>query len=163
MKTLFLGLGSSVLTDDTIGLFVVRRVAELVKDVDDVYTMENEEGGFSLLDESLGYDRMVVIDSIILGNEPGTVTKFGLKELERSIHSCTPHGANLATVLELGRVQGMAVPDEVIIYAIDVVDVLSFGEEPTPVLMEKVDGIAERIVREVLGDAVRGDKAAEGK
>ena len=151
MKTLFLGLGSSVLTDDTIGLFVVRRIADLVAGVADVYTMENEEGGFSLLDEALGYDRMVVIDSIILGNEPGTVTRFGLGELERSIHSCTPHGANLATVLELGRTQKMAVPDEVIIYAIDVVDVLSFGEEPTPALMAKVDEIAERIVGEVLG------------
>ncbi len=152
MKTLFLGLGSSVLTDDTIGLYVVRRVAELVAGIEDVYTVENEEGGFSLLDEALGYDRMVVIDSIILGNELGTVTRFGLKELERSIHSCTPHGANLATVLELGRVQGMAVPDEVIIYAIDVIDVLSFGEEPSPELMAKVDGIAARIVGEVLGE-----------
>ncbi len=152
MKTLFLGLGSSVLTDDTIGLFIVRRIAELVGAREDVDTVENEEGGFSLLDESLGYDRMVVIDSIILGDEPGTVTRFGLKELERSIHSCTPHGANLATVLELGRVQGMGVPDQVIVYAVEVSDVLSFGERPTPALEAKVDAIAERIVREVLGE-----------
>ncbi len=46
----------------------------------------------------------------------------------------------------------MAVPDEVIIYAIDVINVLSFGEEPTPALMAKVDGIAVQIVDEVLGE-----------
>lgn len=153
MKTLFLGLGSSVLSDDSIGLFVVRRVAELVAGMDDICTVENEEGGFSLLDESLGYDRVVVIDSIMLGDELGTVTRFGLPELERSIHSCTPHGVNLATVLELGRTQGLAVPDDVIIYAIEVADVLSFGEEPAPALMARVDGIARSIVSEVLGES----------
>ncbi|MCD4690697.1 hydrogenase maturation protease, partial [bacterium] len=134
MKTLFLGLGSSVLTDDSIGLFVVRRVAELTAGREGVEIVENEEGGFSLLDEALGCDRLVVIDSIILGDELGTLTRFGLADLERSIHSCTPHGANLATVLEFGRMQGLDVPDETTIFAIEVADVLSFGERPTPAL-----------------------------
>ena len=41
------------------------------------------------------------------------------------------------------------VPDEVIIYAIEAVDVLTFGEQLTPELAERVDEIADEIAAEV--------------
>jgi hydrogenase maturation protease len=149
MKTLILGVGSSILTDDAVGLFVARRLESLLGDRDDVAFGYNEEAGFSLLEESLGYDRLVVIDSILTGAEPGTVLRFGLEDLGRSIHSNSPHGLNIATVMELGRSQEMDVPGEVIIFAIEAVDVLTFGESLTPELADRVDGIAEEIASEI--------------
>jgi len=149
MRTLVLGVGSSILTDDAVGIVVAGRLEERLGQRDDVDFGVNEEAGFTLLEESLGYDRLVVIDSILAGCEPGTVLRFDLSDLGRTIHSNSPHGMNLATVMELGRVQGMDVPDEVMIYAIEVVDVLTFGEELTPEIASKVDDIVEVIVAEV--------------
>jgi hydrogenase maturation protease len=158
MRTLVLGVGSSILSDDAVGLVVARKLEERLGPRDDVDFGMNEEAGFTLLEESLGYDRLVVIDSILTGREPGTVMRFDLSDLGRTIHSNSPHGMNLATVMELGRTQGMDVPDEVVIYAIEVVDTLTFGEELTPELASKVDDIVEVIVGEVFpegGDATR--------
>jgi hydrogenase maturation protease len=149
MRTLVLGVGSSILTDDAVGLVVARRLEERLGPRDDIDFGVNEEAGFSLLEESLGYDRLIIIDSILTGAEPGTVTRFDLSDLGRTIHSNSPHGMNLATVMELGRREGMDVPDDVIIYAVEVVDTLTFGVELTPEVAGKVDGIVELIASEV--------------
>jgi hydrogenase maturation protease len=149
MKTLVLGVGSSILSDDRVGMVVAEKIGERLGPRDDVHIGVNEEAGFTLLEESLGYDRLVVIDSILTGREPGTVVRFDLSDLGRTIHSNSPHGMNLATVMELGRRQGMDVPDEVVIYAIEVVDTLTFSEELTPEVAAKVDDIVALIVDEV--------------
>lgn len=149
MKTLILGVGSSILTDDSVGLVVAGRLGERLAGRGDVDVGVNEEAGFSLLEESLGYDRLVVIDSILTGREPGAVMRLDLADLGRTIHSNSPHGANLATVMELGRQQNMDVPDEVVIYAIEVVDVLTFGEELTPALAARVGAIVDEIIGEI--------------
>ncbi len=149
VRTLILGVGSSILTDDSVGLVVAGKLEERLAGRDDVDVDVNEEAGFSLLEESLGYDRLVIIDSILTGREPGTVLRLSLDDLGRTIHSNSPHGANLATVMELGRQQKMDVPGEVVIYAIEVVDVLTFGETLTPELAARVDAIADEIAGEV--------------
>ena len=149
MKTLILGVGSSILTDDSVGLVVAGKLGARLAGRDDVDVGVNEEAGFSLLEESLGYDRLVIIDSILTGREPGTVMRLSLEDLGRTIHSNSPHGANLATVMELGRQQKMDVPGIVVIYAIEVVDVLTFGEELTPALASRVGAIVDEIIGEV--------------
>lgn len=156
MKTLILGVGSSILSDDAVGLVVAKRLEERLGARDDVDFGFNEEAGFTLLEESIGYDRLVVIDSILTGREPGTVMRFGLSDLGRTIHSNSPHGMNLATVMELGRREGMDVPDEVMIYAIEVVDTLTFGEELTPEVAARVDDIVKLIVDEVFPECGGG-------
>ncbi|MBD3348593.1 MAG: hydrogenase maturation protease [Candidatus Eisenbacteria bacterium] len=152
MRTLVLGVGNSILSDDAVGLVVARRLEERFGGRDDADFGYNEEAGFTLLEESLGYERLVVVDSILTGVEPGTIHRLDLSDLGRSIHSNSPHGMNLATVMALGRAQGMDVPDDVRIYAIEVIDTLTFGEELTPQMAERVGGIVDEIASEVFGD-----------
>ena len=128
---------------------MTERLRERFGGRDDVDFGLNEEAGFSLLDESLGYGRLVIIDSILTVGEPGAVHRLDLSDLGRPIHSNSPHGLNLATVLELGRTQGMDVPADVIIYAIEVVDTLTFGERLTPELDARVDAIVDEIAEEL--------------
>ncbi|MBD3366568.1 MAG: hydrogenase maturation protease [Candidatus Eisenbacteria bacterium] len=149
MKTVVVGVGSSVLTDDAVGLFVARSLAERFASRDDVEVLENEEAGFTLLEDAVGYDRMVVIDSIMTGAEPGTLFRFALEDLEETIHAGAPHGLNLATVIEFGRRQGLAVPREIVIYAVEAEDTLTLGEELTPRVASRVEPIAEEIAAEM--------------
>lgn len=149
VKTLVLGVGNSILRDDTIGLVIARRLEERFGDRDDTDFGLNEEAGFSLLEESLGYGRLVVIDSILTGAAPGTIHRLDLSDLGRSIHSNSPHGLNIATVLSLGRGQGLPVPDEVRIYAVEVVDTVTFSESLSPALASRVDAIVDEIAAEI--------------
>jgi len=153
MRTLVLGVGNSILSDDAIGLVVARRLEERYGGREDTDFGYNEEAGFTLLEESLGYDRLVVVDSILTGSAPGTVHRLDLSDLGRSIHSNSPHGMNLATVMALGRTQGMDVPDDVHIYAVEAMDTLTFGEELTPELADKVEGVVREIAAEVFDEA----------
>jgi hydrogenase maturation protease len=158
VRTLVLGVGNSILSDDAVGLVVARRLEERFGGRGDTDFGYNEEAGFTLLEESLGYDRLVVIDSILTGSPAGTVHRLDLGDLGRSIHSNSPHGMNLATVMALGKTQAMDVPDDVRIYAIEVIDTLTFGEDLTPELKERVDSVVAEIAAEVFSDAevVRG-------
>ncbi len=160
-KTLILGVGSSILTDDAVGLVVARRLEERLGHRDDVEFGENEEAGFTLLEEAIGYDRLVLVDSILTGAAPGTLLRYDLSDLGRSIHVNSPHGLNLATVMAFGRQQGLDVPDTVVIYAVEVVDLLTFGESLTPAVAEAecVEGVVEEIVAEVFPDEVTGPDA----
>ncbi|MFH1502720.1 MAG: hydrogenase maturation protease [Candidatus Eisenbacteria bacterium] len=163
-KTLILGVGNSILCDDTIGLVVTRKLEERYGDRDDTDFGYNEEAGFSLLEESLGYDRLVIVDSILTGEAPGAIHRLDLSDLGRSIHSNSPHGMNLATVLAFGRAQGMDVPDDVRIYAIEVVDTVTFCEDLTPELAACVDAVVDEIAGEVFpgGDRATGSGSSRG-
>lgn len=149
MRTLILGIGSSILTDDAVGIVVARKLGEKLSDRDDIDVAINEEAGFSLLEDAIGYDRLVVIDSILTGAEPGTLMRFDLESLGPTIHSSSPHGLNLATVMEFGRRQGLNVPDDVIIYAVEIRDALTFSEELTSAVAASVDDVVERIASEL--------------
>jgi hydrogenase maturation protease len=163
VRTLILGVGSSILTDDAVGLVVAEKLRETLGEREDVDFAFNEEAGFSLLEESLGYDRLVVIDSILTGREPGTITRLNLNDLGRTIHANSPHGLNLATVIALGRTQNMDVPDEVLIFAIEAQDVLTFGERLTPELAARVDDVAKEIAAEVFPRQAEGGREEEGR
>lgn len=150
MRTLVLGVGSSVLADDGVGLAVVRALEARAAGREGVEFAANEEGGFSLLEDALGFDRLVVIDAV-LGRSPGRLRRLELSELAPTVHCGGPHGLNLATVLEFGRGQGLAVPDEVTVYAIEVLDATMFGEQLSPALEASLGDIVRTIEHELFG------------
>jgi hydrogenase maturation protease len=64
MKTLVLGLGNPILTDDKVGIHVVRAAAGHCSPANGVTFAEASVGGLRLLDLLAGYDRAVMVDAI---------------------------------------------------------------------------------------------------
>jgi hydrogenase maturation protease len=60
-----------------------------------------------------------------------------------------PHRLDLGTVLEFGRRQGLEVPEDVIIFAIEAKDTTTFGESLTAELAQRVPAIVEEIAAEI--------------
>ncbi len=145
-----LGVGSSILSDDGVGIAVTRALESRATGRSGVEFIANEEGGFSLLEDALGFDRLVVIDAV-LGPSPGRLRRLDLSELAPTVHCGGPHGLNLATVLEFGRRQGLAVPREVTVYAVEVRDATTFGERLSPAVEARIDDIVREIERELFG------------
>jgi len=144
-RTIVIGVGSSILTDDAVGLVLARKLRDMLAGRDDVVFAENEEGGFTLLEEALGYDRLVVIDAARFGGEIGSLRRLELADLGPAIHAGFPHRMDLATVMEFGRKAHLAVPSEVTVYAVQIGDAASFGESLTPELEERVEALAAEI------------------
>ncbi|NLZ00969.1 MAG: hydrogenase maturation protease, partial [Pirellulaceae bacterium] len=73
MKTLVLGLGNWIVSDDSIGLRVAAELAKVLADREDVEVSEDYWGGLRLMERLVGYDRAIVIDAISTGAAPGTI------------------------------------------------------------------------------------------
>ncbi len=146
-KTLILGLGNPILSDDAIGLKVSR---ELGKHFPDADIVEASISGISLIDYITGYDHLIIIDSIKTGEAaPGTVHRIDFAALKPTVAEGFPHGVNIATAFEIARQAGEKIPKTIDIYAIEVKDNTTFSEKLTPALNAKSPQIVEDIIRDL--------------
>jgi hydrogenase maturation protease len=155
MKTLILGLGNPILTDDGVGIHVVRAVAARCQ-VDGVALAEASVGGLRLLDAIADYERVVMVDAIqTRDGKTGDIYCLHPNGLRASLHSGSTHDLSLAGALALGRGMGMTLPDDeaIVIIAIEVEDVLTFGEVCTPAVAAAIP----RAVEAVLADLEAGE------
>jgi hydrogenase maturation protease len=148
-RTLVLGIGNTILSDDGVGCRVVEKIKEKIND-QNIDFREGVTTGLRLLDLIAGYDRVIIIDAIQSGkNPPGTLTKIGVDDLNYSVHSNSPHGINLASAIELGRQLGVSIPPEIHVYAIEIQDAVTISEKLTPKVEAAIPSIVEKIVKEL--------------
>ena len=150
MKTLVLGIGNPILTDDSVGL----RVARLVRDKLDpqkATVAEVSFTGLELLDLMVGYERVVIVDSIqTVGGQVGEVYRLEPDNLGLTYDTTSIHGVNLVTAIDIGQKLGLTLPEKVVIFAVEVADVATFGEECTPAVRQAIPRVAEMVLREVM-------------
>ena len=140
-KTLILGLGNPILSDDGVGLVVAERLKGRVDGVDVIATPLT---GLHLLDLLVGYDALFLIDALITTKSPPGELKF-ISPDEISLPTLSSHGFNLLEILKLGKKLGLSVPELKWVYGITIGTSPAFGEEPSPELMKKVDAMASQI------------------
>ena len=155
MKTLVVGLGNPILTDDGVGIYVVRAVAGHCP-CDDVAFAEASVGGLRLLEVIAGYERVIIVDAIqTLGGQPGDFYHLHPNDLRTSLHTGSVHDLSLSGALALGRGLGLPLPDDeaITILAVEAEDVLTFGETCTPQVQTVIPQIAQAVLEEVLSPA----------
>jgi len=146
VKTLVLGLGNTILSDDGVGIHVARLIKEKLPDVD---VIEASAAGFRVVDEIIGYDKLILIDSIRTKNgQPGNYYKFGIEEFKSTLHHSSPHDMDMFSALELMKKHAADLPKEIIIYAIEIEDIFTFSEECTEKVAELIPEITSIIIKE---------------
>ena len=151
MKTLLLGLGNPILTDDGIGVYVVRAVADRWSG-DGVDFQEASVGGLRLLEVIAGYDRLILVDAIQTPDgAPGQIHRLTPDDLRTSLHAGSTHDLSFQGALAWGRRIGMALPpdDAITIIAVEADDVLTFGEALTPVVAAALPDAVEAVLAEL--------------
>ena len=137
-RTLILGLGNDILTDDAVGLVAARQLAVRFAEDPFVHVRETMEMGLALLDYIVGYDRVILLDAIRTGRAvPGSIHKLDDEELQ-SIQGPTPHFLGVGETLALGRQLGLAMPERVTILAVEIEDPFTLGTEMTSAVREAV-------------------------
>jgi hydrogenase maturation protease len=166
MKTLVLGLGNPILTDDGVGVRVAEAVRAALPPDTSVEVSEASVGGLRLMERVVGYERVILIDALhhpienqagqhpaaSLGRNPGTIHRLILEDLRNispTQHSASAHDTSLITALEMGQRLGLPLPKEFIIYAIEVENIIDFGEEPTPAVAEAIPRVAAAVLEEL--------------
>jgi hydrogenase maturation protease len=153
LKTLVLGLGNPILTDDGVGVRVAEAVHANLPGKTDIDVTEVSVGGLTLMEAMIGYGRVILIDAIQKnGDKPGTIHRMTLEDLHAispTQHSGSPHDTNLITALEIGKQMGVRLPQDIVIYAISVENVLDFGVELTPAVAAAVPQVVAGILKEI--------------
>lgn len=145
-RTIVVGVGNPVLTDDAVGIRVARIVRERLPGGSGVEVRELCVGGMELMEALVGYDRAILVDAMICGGAPGTVYRGTPDALFESRNSSCAHNATLGEALEIGRAVGLPLPGTIEIVGIEPEDVSTFGET----LTGDVAGAVPGVVRELL-------------
>ena len=154
MRTLILGLGNPILTDDGIGVLVAEEVRSRLPEDTAIDITEVSVGGLTLMETMIGYDRVILIDAFQRLNDacPGQVHRMTLKDLQSispTQHSASPHDASLVTALETGRRMGLPLPEDITIFAIEVENVMDFSDQPTSLVAAAIPHVTEAVLAEV--------------
>ncbi len=146
--TLVLGMGNPILSDDGVGLEVARRLQEGPLP-DGVEVTQSEVAGLRLLELLKGYDKVVIVDALRSGRDPGEIVRYEARDFRGGHRYGSAHSIGLHTALELGRTLGMPMPDDVTVFAVEAQDVETFGEEFSPPVAAAADRVVELVRAEV--------------
>jgi hydrogenase maturation protease len=153
VKTLLLGMGNPILSDDGVGIRLAQELAGRLAPAAGL-TVEEQctVGGLNLLDLVAGFDRLIVLDSIkTRDGTAGDWYRFDGSALRETMNLSNVHDANFATAMELGRRMGMRVPDEadIHVFAVEVMENLTFCERLSPELEEALPELVEEMHGEI--------------
>jgi hydrogenase maturation protease len=135
VKTIIVGLGNPILGDDGVGWQVASRLQQVKELPPDVSIDNLAVGGISLMEAMIGYDRAIIVDSIVTEQAPiGDVNLHHLDDLPKpaSGHTSSAHDATLPEALKMGKALGAQLPEEISIVTIESHKVYEFSDELTP-------------------------------
>ena len=156
-KTLVIGLGNPLITDDSVGLRILARLKSLLAGRPNIDVTEDYWGGLRLMERMIGYDRAIVVDAICTGAVPGTI-HYLLLDMVPTQRSASAHDVNLPTALAFGRQAGAHLPadKDVRLVAVEAEDVINFGDQCTPAVAAAIEPAAEKVVQ--LLDTMLGEQ-----
>ena len=148
-KTLILGMGNSLLCDDGVGLYVAAELKNRLNEPG-ITVMETGVAGLSLLDLLVGYDKAIIIDAIkTIDGKAGQIYHLDPKAFNTALHTASAHGIDFTTAIEFGKKMGLALPQKIVIFAIEASDVNTFSEECTPEVQKAIPTCVEMVLQEL--------------
>ncbi|AGI48262.1 hydrogenase maturation protease [Thermoplasmatales archaeon BRNA1] len=139
-----IGLGSPVMTDDSVGLRVSEDIERM--GMDDVDCCQEAVGGLELLPLMKGYSYVVIVDAIqTFQYDPGTILIFDVADFESTVNNGMPaHDINVATAIGIGRqMDPDSMPLQVRFVAMEIKDMQTMSEELTPIVASKESSMVD--------------------
>ena len=154
-KTLVIGLGNPILGDDGAGWHIAQAAESLCKnsECEDAVKFEKAAtGGLSLMEQMVGYEKVIIADSIITSEaQVGTIHSKPLSAIPnlRTAHSNSSHDTSLQAALETGRKMRLELPEDVWVVAIEIEPSYTFSEKLSDPVAAAVPEAAELIQKKV--------------
>ena len=144
MKTLILGMGNPILSDDGVGLALAAMLRNKIRGAD---VAASSMIGLSLFDLIVGYDVVFIIDAMTTKDgRKGELKKIGEDDRCGTLHLFTSHGLNIFELMELGVQCGFEMPRLAAVYGVEIGSEVAFDESLSPELNGKLPAITEEII-----------------
>lgn len=146
--TTILGIGNLLLKDDGIGIHLIQELEKL--DYGRIYNVELVDGGtciLDLLDVFAKSERVIVLDSLKGGHDPGTIYKLTPEELGSYIKANTSlHDVQILDIVKDAKLLGYN--PQVVIIGIEPAEII-YDLELSPVISEQIPRIIDVIKKEI--------------
>jgi hydrogenase maturation protease len=149
-KTLVLGLGNILLSDEGVGVRVVERLQERYTFPSDVQMLDGGTLGLDLMPYVESADRLLVVDALEMSAAPGTVARLEGEEVPASLGlKISPHQMGLADLLAAARLCD-CYPEELVLWGVQP-GVMDVGLELSPSVAAQVETVADNVLAELSG------------
>jgi len=147
VRVLVFGMGNLLRSDDGVGLQVIGALGE--EKIGDTIDVIEGSSCLDILDALKGYRRIIIVDAIQTGGEPGTIYKFSLEDFKdkHTIHSYSTHlNMDFPTMLELReKLFPGEIPLDIIVIAIEADDITTISETCTPKVRKAIPEAVDMI------------------
>jgi len=154
--TLVLGIGNIIMSDDGIGVHVVRHLEEHYRFTPDIHCMDGGTLGLDILPYLEGVERLLVVDAIDAGHEAGTCLWLRGEELPVALATKTsPHQVGVKDLLVMAELLGYA-PRELTLVGIQP-SVIGIGTELTPEVAKSLAPAVGMVLEELAAWGVEAE------
>ena len=148
-----LGLGNILLRDEGVGVRVIEELQKRYDFSPPVKMIDGGTAGFGLVTEIEGCKKLLVVDAVKAGNEPGTVYKFRRNDITVQIpQTLSVHDLGFYEALEHWKMLG--IDPEVIFFGIEPEDMSSWGFDLTPCIQDKMPKLVNLIIEELKTEGI---------
>ncbi len=143
-SALIIGVGNRDRGDDGVGPVMVDRLAAR-----GIAAVEHSGDGAALLDVWEGRERVILMDAMRSGAQPGTIRQFdaGRKRLPKGAFGVSSHLLGLVDAVETARALGR-LPSNLIVFGIEG-ESYGFGDPLSPPVAGAVPETVERVIAEL--------------
>lgn len=148
MKTLVLGVGNVLLSDEGIGVHIVRLLRERYGFPQEVEILDGGTLGLDLLPYVEAADRLLIVDAVQMDAPPGTMVRLEGTEVPAVLSlKYSPHQVGLTDLLAVARLRGRA-PAEIVLWGVQPAS-LEVGLELSPTIAAQVEPLVRNVLAEL--------------
>ena len=144
MKTLILGLGNLLLSDEGVGVHAARALAERELPAD-VWVVEAGTAFLDVLPDIEKADRILLIDAMEGGGAPGTIYRVPFDQCRHPDMLASLHGFDMSRVLFMA---GNTRKPEVTVFGVEPAKI-EWGTEVSPAVRRMLPALADVILKEL--------------
>jgi len=140
-----IGLGNLLLSDEGIGIHLIRKLSEHQDKFPSVEFIDAGTGGMTVLHLIANRKKAVIIDCVKMGKKPGAIKQFEPADVQtvKKMTHFSLHEADILRIIELSRQLGEC-PDQIVIFGIEP-ESLEPGQNLSKTLSGKIDFYIDNI------------------
>jgi len=153
-KTIILGIGNPILSDDGVGIHVIEELKKKKFDIPGITVDSAFTGGMNLLDMIVDHDRAILVDAIKRNDKkPGDVGVYPIGEVS-AFHTTNPHDLSLPQAIDMAKRLGeKRIPKDIRIVGINLGELpTEFGENLSPEILNSIPKAVKAVEKEIKKD-----------
>lgn len=148
-KTLILGVGNYLLSDDGLSVHVLERLSQTERLPEEIEVVDGGTCGLDLLQFLEGITNLIIVDAVNAGKEPGTIIRLSGEQVPAYLSmKISPHDIGLPDLLATAKLRDLY-PPHVVVLGIQP-ESLAVSVDLSPSVASKVDTLVEMLVEEAL-------------